>query len=916
MGENTFRIPGPAWKHEFDQPLDGVRGPAQLSNLGSIIKMMPMIVRLLRYTRKRKASGFFDPINITPQPGSGPYQGVPLGGIGGGSIGRGWRGDFRRWQLRPGVIYNPPVWADQFSLFVQRGDRPGQAQVLFPGRPDTGQLAAWQWGMSAECARYEALFPRAWTTYTDPLPGVQLVCRQLSPVIAHNYRESSLPVSEFRWKITNTGAEPATIGLMFTFQNGMGTANDMAGGHANQHFASEESRGVLLRHRYRQIQNRDPEAAEPETTPRQEYIDPLSFAIAASICPLAGCSGNGDEALEDSETLPVTETAGDISFCRRFVSSGDGADLWADFSADGRLDNVSDETPSAPGETIGAALAVTLTLPPGASREAAFTLAWDMPVARFGLGTAYHRRYTRFYGARGDAAPVLAVDALRESDDWEAQIEAWQRPILEDERLPGWYRAALFNELYYMVDGGVTWCHAFQTEPAEAEAAAAEPAPADREEETAAASPESLDAEERAALASAIIEDEDVAPPPTDLIGVLRELAEPPSIAADTQANASIDGEDDLGRFAYLEGLEYRMFNTYDVHFYASFALIANWPRIELALQRDVAEATLGGLPDQMTELYSGKRVPRKLAGAVPHDLGWPDEDPWNKPNGYFMHNVNHWKDLNPKFVLQVYRDYVATGDRQFVLDTWPAVKAALAYTARFDRDGDGIIENDGFPDQTYDVWTVRGASAYTGGLWLAALQAGGCLAEIAGETDLAAGYRQMLERGKAAYESKLWNGRYFNYDSSASRQHDSIMADQMAGQWYTRACGLVPIVNPLFARAALLTVYDWNVMRFQNGAMGAVNGMRPDGKVDRSSMQSQEVWSGTTYAVAAAMLYEDLPKEAFAAAAGVAKTTYEETGFWFQTPEAWIANGNYRSIAYMRPLAIWAMQWALEHKT
>ena len=31
--------------------------------------------------------------------------------------------------------------------------------------------------------------------------------------------------------------------------------------------------------------------------------------------------------------------------------------------------------------------------------------------------------------------------------------------------------------------------------------------------------------------------------------------------------------------------------------------------------------------------------------------------------------------------------------------------------------------------------------------------------------------------------------GRYYNYEYSKSRYHNSIMADQMAGQWYLRAC-------------------------------------------------------------------------------------------------------------------------------
>lgn len=32
-----------------------------------------------------------------------------------------------------------------------------------------------------------------------------------------------------------------------------------------------------------------------------------------------------------------------------------------------------------------------------------------------------------------------------------------------------------------------------------------------------------------------------------------------------------------------------------------------------------------------------------------------------------------------------------------------------------------------------------------------------------------------------------------------------------------------------------------------------------------------------------------------------------------FQIPESWTVNGEYRSLNYMRPLGIWAMQWALD---
>ena len=35
------------------------------------------------------------------------------------------------------------------------------------------------------------------------------------------------------------------------------------------------------------------------------------------------------------------------------------------------------------------------------------------------------------------------------------------------------------------------------------------------------------------------------------------------------------------------------MYNTYDVHFYASFALIMNWPKLQLSLQYDVGELAI-----------------------------------------------------------------------------------------------------------------------------------------------------------------------------------------------------------------------------------------------------------------------------------------------------------------------------------
>lgn len=831
MHPNPFAIPPVSWQRRLDAHLAAPGRPSSLTLRALPLRQMPFILRRIAAgARQRRAAGW-DPEDIlftaSARRGPGPHQGVPLGGIGAGAIGRGWRGDFCRWQRRPGIYHNGVVWADQFSLFVQRPGQPGQAQVLCPGRPDDGALATWRWDMDGSQATYHALFPRAWTVYQQPLAGIRLVCRQISPVIPHNYRESCFPVGQFLWQIENLGPDEAAVSLMATWQNGMGTGNDRAGGHSNRAFrlslgsaGGAEAAGVELRHIQRQGRSY-PHGRQPA---QQEVFEmPLAFAVAAL----------SDEGVE-------------VTSRTRFDPLGDGGDLWRDFAADGRLDGGDDTRPAAAGEAIAAAVAATVTVPPGGVRQVAFVLAWDAPVLRAGFGTAYHPRYTRFYGVDGDAAPAIAADALLHAADWEAQIVAWQQPVLDDPALPDWYKMALFNELYYLVDGGTWWV--------------------------------------------------DQSP---------SQFREP--------AAGENDAGDNLGHFAYLEGHEYRMLNTYDVHFYASFALAMLWPQLELALQRDIAAATLAENRDLVQSAWGGRQAPRKLSGAAPHDVGWPDEDPWRLANGYFLHDTNQWKDLNPKFVLQVYRDFVAAGDTQFAAELWPAVEAAMTYAARFDRDGDGLLENDGEPDQTYDTWPVSGASAYTGGLWLASLQAAAALADLLGKRDLAGQYRTTLARGQTAYQQKLWNGRYFNYDSSRNRHNDSVMADQLAGHWYTRACGLPPIVGPGQARSALAEIFRLNVLGFQGGEMGAVNGMRPNGRVDKTSMQSQEVWTGVTYALAAAMLHEGMVDEAFQTAEGVVHTTYQRKGYWFQTPEAWDRKGNYRSIAYMRPLAIWAMQWAWE---
>ena len=110
-------------------------------------------------------------------------------------------------------------------------------------------------------------------------------------------------------------------------------------------------------------------------------------------------------------------------------------------------------------------------------------------------------------------------------------------------------------------------------------------------------------------------------------------------------------------------------------------------------------------------------------------------------------------------------------------------------------------------------------------------------------------------------------------------------------------------------ARGYTKKIFEFNVMKFENGNLGAVNGIAPDGSLVTSNEQVQEVWTGTTFGAAALMLSEGLKDEGYKTAWGVYHTTYETEGYWFRTPEAWDKTGHYRASMYMRPAAIWAME-------
>lgn len=251
----------------------------------------------------------------------------------------------------------------------------------------------------------------------------------------------------------------------------------------------------------------------------------------------------------------------------------------------------------------------------------------------------------------------------------------------------------------------------------------------------------------------------------------------------------------------------------------------------------------------------------------------------------------------------------------KYLKDMYQCCKIVMDKTIEFDLDKDGLIENSNEPDQTYDTWIMTGPSIYCGGLYLASLHVMSIMANILDQPNDCIKYREILEKGKQSIEEKLWNGSYYNFDTSGTK---NIMSDQLCGHWYLRCSGFDYEIFPKEnVRLALKAIYENNVKKFCDGEMGAVNGFTPgeDGHPDTASMQSEEAWVGVVYALASCMIHEGMNEEAFKTAGGLYKSMTEKIGLAFETPEAVYGRNVYRSIGYMRPLSIWSMQAAYERK-
>lgn len=223
--------------------------------------------------------------------------------------------------------------------------------------------------------------------------------------------------------------------------------------------------------------------------------------------------------------------------------------------------------------------------------------------------------------------------------------------------------------------------------------------------------------------------------------------------------------------------------------------------------------------------------------------------------------------------IIRLWRTFLLTGNRAFLLELWPRVRQCLDYALiTWDTDGDDVL--DGEQHNTYDI-EFWGPNPLSGVLLLGALRAAEEMALRLGETEAAERYRTIFERSRARLDALLWNGDYYvqrldDVDRHPYQHGLGCLSDQLFGQLLAHVAQLGHLLPANHVRSALDAIYRYN---FHAPLGNHVNLQRAYAFVDEDGLvlcswphggrprlpfvYSDEVWTGVEYHVAAHLIYE-----------------------------------------------------------
>ncbi len=251
--------------------------------------------------------------------------------------------------------------------------------------------------------------------------------------------------------------------------------------------------------------------------------------------------------------------------------------------------------------------------------------------------------------------------------------------------------------------------------------------------------------------------------------------------------------------------------------------------------------------------------------------------------------------------VMKVYREWQLSGDDEFLKNTWPGVKKALAFAwikGGWDADRDGVME--GCQHNTMDI-EYYGPNPEIEFWYLGALKAASRMAEYLHDKEFGETCAVLFEKGSKWTDQHLFNGEFYIQQIRPVQDKSSIangllvgmgstnlknpdfqigegcLVDQLVGQNMAWICGLGYLADPSHIKKTLQSIWKYNHVnsfgdQFNNMrsyALGDESGMMLTSYPDPSKRPAVplsyafEAWTGLEYTAATGMLYEGMNEEA-----------------------------------------------------
>ena len=257
-----------------------------------------------------------------------------------------------------------------------------------------------------------------------------------------------------------------------------------------------------------------------------------------------------------------------------------------------------------------------------------------------------------------------------------------------------------------------------------------------------------------------------------------------------------------------------------------------------------------------------------KTKGSVAHDLGaMPKGHPLRNVSDYAWYNNNYWVDLFPKLMMRVLRNVKFTGDMDFLKQNWETLKFGLDALLELDFDEDGIPE--GYPEDvknTFDNLVLFGADAYDATQFLGGCQAMIKMAQMLKDKNGEAHLRKVFGKGWNSLE-KLWRetknkkGEQLEYyitcfDPETGNKNTDVWTNQLDALWYLISIGEEPFIPEDRARKILRTIHR-NNRSFMGWAMCKTENGEPV-----ESDQGKDVYTTSNYVFAQLLDYYGMVKE------------------------------------------------------